>query len=83
MRVNDMKSASTCHLFLYADDYALLVSHNHKNEVENTLRSELLNVNRWLGDHESSLHLGKTEPVLFGSLSSRTALNAICFFANM
>ena len=67
--INDLISACSCNLFLYADDSALLVSHKDKNEVENMLSAELLNVSRWLADNKLSLHLGKTEAILFGSLA--------------
>ena len=65
--INDLKSVCSCELFLYADDSALLVSHKDKNIVERTLSVELLNVSRWMSDNRLSLHLGKTEAILFGS----------------
>lgn len=65
--VNDMKSACDCNLFLFADDSALLVSHKEKEQVEKILSNELQNVSTWLADNKLSLHLGKTESILFGS----------------
>ena len=67
--VNDFKAAisPTCNLFLYADDSALLASHQNKSVVENSLSTELKNVCDWLSDNRLSLHLGKTEAILFGS----------------
>ena len=65
--INDMKSACDCNLFLFADDSALLVSHEDKVVVENTLSSELVKVSRWLNDNKLSLNLSKTESILFGS----------------
>jgi len=44
-----------------------LVSHKDKSEVERLLSSELLNLSVWLTDNKLSLHLGKTESILFGS----------------
>ena len=65
--VNDMKSACDCNLFLFADDAALLVSHKEKSVVETLLSSELKKISIWLADNKLSLHLGKTESILFAS----------------
>ena len=65
--INDMKSACDCNLFLFADDAALLVSHQDKGVVEKTLSQELLKISSWLVDNRLSLHLGKTEAIVFGS----------------
>ena len=65
--VNDMKAAVDCNLFLFADDSALVVSHKDKMEVERLLSEELVKVSVWLSDNRLSLHLGKTESILFGS----------------
>ena len=65
--VNDMKSACDCNLFLFADDSALLASGKDKLQVEKTLSLELGRVSTWPSDNKLSLHLGKTESILFGS----------------
>ncbi|XP_061773774.1 probable RNA-directed DNA polymerase from transposon BS isoform X1 [Nerophis ophidion] len=65
--VNDMPSACHCELFLFADDSALLVSGKDKSQVEQILSAELLNICTWLADNKLSIHLGKTESILFGS----------------
>lgn len=65
--VNDMPSAIDCHLFLFADDSAILVSHKDKSEVERLLSVQLSKLSVWLADNKLSLHLGKTESILFGS----------------
>lgn len=65
--INDMSEACNCKLFLYADDSALLVSHPDKAVVEDQLSSELENICVWLADNKLSIHLGKTEAILFGS----------------
>ena len=62
-----MSSACDCNLFLFADDSALLVSHEDKSEVEKTLSLELAKVSTWLNDNKLSLNLKKTESILFGS----------------
>lgn len=67
--VNDMYSAVTCELILYADDSALIVSGDDVEEIQTVLRNELMNVSKWLEANKLSLHLGKTESILFGSKS--------------
>ena len=57
-------------LFLYADD-----SDKHKSSIEKLLKKELETVSDWLIDNKLSLHLGKTESILFVSL--------LCFFFDL
>ena len=75
--VNDMSSACDCNLFLFADDSALLVSDRDMLQVEKALSSELDRIRIWLADNKLSLHLGKTESILFGSSTKLT--KAACF----
>ena len=56
-------------LLLYADDAAILVSGTKTEHVQSLLSGELEMVSEWLIGHKSSLHLGKTESILFGSKS--------------
>jgi hypothetical protein len=65
--INDMKSAVDCKLMLYADDSALIVSSRDVDTIELTLSNELIKLSNWLVDNKLSLHLGKTESILFGS----------------
>ena len=65
--VNDMALAVNCKLMLYADDSALLVSGKEVVEIEEKLKSELESVSEWLCENKLSLHLGKTESILFGT----------------
>lgn len=67
--VNDMSAAVNCKLLLYADDSALMVSGKEVDDIEQTLSRELESVRDWLLDNKLSLHLGKTESILFGSKS--------------
>ena len=62
-----MENAVNCKLLLYVDDSALLVSGKDVNRIEAILSNELQNVSNWLVDNKLSLHLGKTESILFGS----------------
>ena len=61
-----MKAAVKCKLILYADDSALLVSGKYVVKIEQVLSRELKAVNEWLEENRLSLHLGKTQSILFG-----------------
>ena len=77
--VNDMKAAFNC--LLYADDSALLASSSDVSEIEDVLSRELESVSEWLVENHLSLHLGKTESILFGSnkrLAKRRELHITC-----
>ena len=79
--VNDMKAAVKCKLLLYADDSALLASSSDVLEIEDVLSRELESVSEWLVENRLSLHLGKTESILFGSnkrLAKRRELHITC-----
>ena len=75
--VNDMTISVKCKLLLYADDSALIVSGNDPKIIAETLSRELESCKQWLFDNKLSLHLGKTEAILFGS---KQKLNKVkCF----
>ena len=79
--VNDMSTAVTCDLLLYADDSALVVTGKDPSQIENRLGHELQNISVWLEQNKLSLHLGKTESILFGSkkrLKKCSSLNIVC-----
>ena len=65
--VNDMEASVDCDLILYADDSALLVSDRDPDVIGKKLGVELAALHSWLVDNKLSLHLGKTESILFGS----------------
>ena len=65
--INDMCLSVDCRLSLYADDSALLFSHNDPTVIADRLTVELSKCKRWLVDNKLSLHVGKTECLLFGS----------------
>ena len=65
--INDMAAALKCKLSLYADDSALVYSGSDPAGVAAFLSSELNTCRKWLIDNRLSLHLGKTECILFGS----------------
>ena len=79
--VNDMSAVVQNKLLLYADDSAILVSGKDIPTVEKALSEDLLSVSHWLVDNKLSLHLGKTESIVFGSkqkLRSQSSLNITC-----
>ena len=59
--------SSKCKLILYADDSAILFSHKDPDIIRQVLGKELQNCSKWLTDNKLSLHLRKTECILFGS----------------
>ena len=65
--INDMPISVKCKLLLYADDSALIVSGYNSKEIGEELSRELESCRQWLIDNKLSLHLGKTEAILFGS----------------
>ena len=65
--VNDMPISLKCKLLLYADDSALLVPGTDPKIIAETLSKELNSCHRWLVDNKLSLHLGKTESIIFGT----------------
>ena len=79
--VNDMSGVIGNKLLLYADDSEILVADTDISTVENALQTDLQIVSEWLIDNKLSLHLGKTESILFGSksrLRSGSNLNIEC-----
>ena len=77
-----MESAVDCDLLLYADDSALLIRGKNIIDIEQKLSEELhTKFNVWLIDNTLSLHLGKTESILFASnrkLNQHTFLRISC-----
>ena len=65
--VNDMPISVDCKVLLYADDSALLVSGKDPKMVADELSKELDSCRQWIIDNKLSLHLGKTEAILFGT----------------
>ena len=65
--INDMSISVNCGLSLYADDSALIFAHRDPALIGECLSSELMSCRRWLIDNKLSLHVGKTEAILFGT----------------
>ena len=58
--------SADCKLILYADDSAILFSHKNPELILQKLSEVMESGSSWLVDNKLSLHLGKTEGVLFG-----------------
>ena len=71
-----------CKLLLYADDSALLVSGTDPQTIANTLSEELKSCHMWLIDNKLSLHLGKTESILFGTKIMLALVNDFQVYCN-
>ena len=65
--INDMPLGVKCKLYLYADDSTLLVRGKQPNLISHALSENLDRCRSWLIDNKLSLHLGKTEAILFGT----------------
>ena len=65
--INDMPISVMCKLLLYADDSALLVRGIDPNVIARILSENLKSCSNWLTDNKLSLHLGKTESIIFGT----------------
>ena len=74
--VNDMAGCVDCKLLLYADDSALLVSGKDPNVISTALGKNLDICQKWLVDNKLSLHLGKTESILFGTKRKLNEVNS-------
>ena len=62
---NDMSGAVINKLLLYTDDSAILVADKCVSNIETILQNEFEIVRELLVDNKLSLHLGKTESILF------------------
>ncbi len=79
--INDIYTAVRGKLLLYADDSALLVSGKDTQLIQESLSSELGAAREWLIDNKLSLHLGKTESILFGSKRKLNTCSSIQYCA--
>ena len=75
--VNDMPISIKCKLLLYADDRALIISGTDPKIIAEELTKELESCQQWLNDNKLSLHLGKTEAMIFGT---KRKLKEVKFF---
>ena len=62
-----MSTCTSCKVIMYADDTILLVSNRDLNIVSRDLSSNLSNCFHWLTNNLMSMHMGKTEAIVFSS----------------
>jgi hypothetical protein len=62
-----MVSAVKNKLLLYADDSVIIASDANPDAIASSLSIDMKAINSWLVDNQLSLHVGKTELILFGS----------------
>ena len=76
-----MPGAVSNRLLLYADTSVILAGETCLSYIETVLQNELEILSEWLVDNRLSLHLGKTEFILFVSrlrLRSQSILSITC-----
>ena len=75
--INDMELSISpeSKLLLYADDSAILYSHKDPKVISEKLGLELEMCSKWLIDNKLSLHMGKTECILFCSKRKLRKIN--------
>ena len=78
--INDMNISLNCRLSLYADDSALLFLHEDSRVIARRLSCELTSCKRWLVDNRLSLHVGKTECLLFGTKRKLKGVDSFSVF---
>ena len=76
--INDLSSCLSCRLSLYADDSALVFSGTNATELARFLSGELSCCKRWLVDNRLSVHVGKTESILFGTRRALKRVGEFC-----
>ncbi len=64
---NDLQTSVSCKLVMYADDTILVASDKDPSVVSDVLASNLQSCNNWLVNNNLSLHMGKTECIIFGT----------------
>ena len=69
--INDLSYSLSCHLSLYADDRALISSNKSIDALSLFLTEQLNICQKWLIDNKLSLHVGKTEAMIFSTKRKR------------
>ena len=72
---NDISSSVSCKLIMYADDTVLLVSGKDVKSVASELSVEVGNCYHWLTNNRLSMHMGKTEAMVFVSKRKKHLIN--------
>uniref|UniRef100_A0A3Q0RIP7 Reverse transcriptase domain-containing protein n=1 Tax=Amphilophus citrinellus TaxID=61819 RepID=A0A3Q0RIP7_AMPCI len=75
--INDIASTILCKLLLYADGSALIVADKSPEAIQHRLAREMESIREWLIDNRFSLHLGKTETILYAAKRKFNKINSI------
>ena len=78
----ELSISSECKLLLYADDSAILYSNKHSRVISDKLSLEHEMYSKWLVDNKLSLHMGKTECIIFGSKQKLRKINIFSIESN-
>ena len=78
----ELSISSEYKLLLYADDSTILYSNNDSRVISDKLGLELKVCRKLLVDNKLSLHMGKTESMVFGSKQKLRKINYFSFEYN-
>jgi len=68
---NDIATSVNCKLLMYADDTVLLVADKNVNTISEKLSNAVSSCSQWLINNKLSMHMGKTEAIIFSSKRKR------------
>ena len=80
--LNDLSMCTSCKVIIYADDTILLVSNRDLNIVSQELSKEISNCFHWLTNNLLSMHMGKTEAIVFSSKRKQHLTNTFTISCN-
>ena len=72
-----MSNVAGCDLVLSGNDSALLTSDKTVSKTYTKLQNNLASLSLWLEENRLSLHIGKTESILFGSMRKLSKTDSI------
>ena len=64
---NDIATYANCKLHIYADDNVLLVGDSNIDNIRNQSSKEVANCYQWMTNNKLSMHMGKTDVIVFSS----------------
>jgi ribonuclease P/MRP protein subunit RPP40 len=79
---NDLHNSVSCKTVMYADDTILLVSHKNLDVVRQQLSDNTAICYHWLINNRLSMHMGKTECIVFSSKRKRHLIKSFNLMCN-
>ena len=64
---NDLSTSVSCKMLMYADDTILIIADKNVSRISEQLSKEVANCYQWLTNNRLSMHMGKTETIVFSS----------------